>query len=1354
MKKNFKSILSIALAFLMLIGSVPMVTLAANKDDDIITSGYYKYRMLDDEHIEITEYTSATDKLIYPATLDGYKVLSIVFKFSNYSSAQSRESITVPEGVESVSGQIPEPLYTKDKFSISLPSTLKYIGSKTFYGLNLSNSNFDTLKNIEGIGEFAFARATFKRDTVLEFGDSLKYVTINAFTQSNFRGIKFGKNAQFVNYVKYIPLIGAISTDITDTIDEYFNPFYNNSYLRTIEVSEENPYLKTVDNVLYTKNMEYLLSYHANPQWMDSNENPDFYYSRPISEKYNCIIPNGVKYIVPYAFYCSKVYDVVIPNTVEYIGEYAFTSMWCNNVTIEDNSKLKTIGNYAFYSSDLGGDFVLPKTVEVIHWAAFKGTDITSFSVETPSALKTIHNLAFSECESLKYVFIPNSVSEFINICPDYNRKYNMDIFAGCLALEKIEFEDNSKLTELTDYHFAGLTSLKEIDFGENGSFEYIGASFSNTSLEHLDLSGCVNLRSIQYGIFENCTTIKTIDLSNTKLNEVSYYLFKGCSNLEKVTLSDTITEVKAHAFYNCVKLADINLENVRVIGDDAFYGCNLLDPDYITREEKLTNDGIFYYTIANNEVAITGWNVDDTFTELIFPDYIENLPVTTISKAVTQEKNNTIKSIHLPVNLKEINLQIMASFNNDIIESINIPESLEIIGDQTFYGNESLKEIYLPNIKYIGKEAFYFTKIEKVTLGESLEYIGENAFSFCHQIKSLSFLGGLVNYDTNMFSPDSLEELYFGPQTQTIDFIGKYTTYHDKLKAINVSPDNPYFYSDNGVLYSGDKKTLLYYPPQKTDKSYTLLPETEIIGKCAFNYNQYLTEIIFSENIKEFGNGAFYELNITEVEIPETVTKIGASAFSGCRSLTSVKFADGMYFDKIGHTAFYGCTSLTSVDFGEGTVIKAFDDYAFSLCPIENFEFPLGIEALGTYALSRLNTKNIVLPDTVTSIGGGLLASSTVESVTLNSHINRLENYMFKGCSNLKSINLNHIESIGIEVFQNCTSLTSVDLTNVKFTDKTAFDGCVNLKKFYFTNEDIQSAQITDNQYQGNEVIETVVIGNTVEQVGEYAFADCTSLETAYIAPSVNEIADTAFDNCENISIVCAPDTYAVEYAEKNNIPYSTFVVAPIPDQTYTGFEIRPELSVTVQGEELTLDSDYSAIYSDNINVGVAKVNVLGLGDYSIFASLVNFNIIAVQVEEDEEEKPTTPPADNNDTQDSDKGEAETEDKGEATKPETSTKPNRPVENETKPATKPEIKDDVTSPVTNNDNKNDGSQTEEPSTEESTTESTDEDSTTEEPTTEGDNSSNEPTQEQDLSLWQRIINAIVNFFKKLFGWI
>ena len=54
------------------------------------------------------------------------------------------------------------------------------------------------------------------------------------------------------------------------------------------------------------------------------------------------------------------------------------------------------------------------------------------------------------------------------------------------------------------------------------------------------------------------------------------------------------------------------------------------------------------------------------------------------------------------------------------------------------------------------------------------------------------------------------------------------------------------------------------------------------------------------------------------------------------------------------------------------------------------------------------------------------------------------------------------------------------------------------------------------------------------------------------------------------------------------------------IPDETYTGDEIMPDITVSLDGNELIEYEDYEVTYSNNINAGKALVTITGIGDYA----------------------------------------------------------------------------------------------------------------------------------------------------------
>jgi putative cell wall-binding protein/subtilisin family serine protease/uncharacterized protein YjdB len=75
-----------------------------------------------------------------------------------------------------------------------------------------------------------------------------------------------------------------------------------------------------------------------------------------------------------------------------------------------------------------------------------------------------------------------------------------------------------------------------------------------------------------------------------------------------------------------------------------------------------------------------------------------------------------------------------------------------------------------------------------------------------------------------------------------------------------------------------------------------------------------------------------------------------------------------------------------------------------------------------------------------------------------------------------------------------------------------------------------------------------------------------------------------------------------------------SDATIAEIPDQVYTGEAIEPTVEVTLDGEALTKDVDYTVGYSNNVEVGEATVSIVGLGDYAGLAT-GSFNIVSADV-------------------------------------------------------------------------------------------------------------------------------------------
>lgn len=147
------------------------------------------------------------------------------------------------------------------------------------------------------------------------------------------------------------------------------------------------------------------------------------------------------------------------------------------------------------------------------------------------------------------------------------------------------------------------------------------------------------------------------------------------------------------------------------------------------------------------------------------------------------------------------------------------------------------------------------------------------------------------------------------------------------KLTAFNVDDDNPYFCDVDGVLFTKDMKTLLFYPPDRnvnvsTDSDgkevknieYDIPDSVETIRTKAFYKCQYLTDLTFPSELKTIEEKAFFrcgELVLTS--LPDGLTLISKDAFGYCTSLKEISIPSSV--NEIGDYAFYNCTGLLKIN-------------------------------------------------------------------------------------------------------------------------------------------------------------------------------------------------------------------------------------------------------------------------------------------------------------------------------------------------------------------------------------------------------------------------------------------------------
>ena len=163
------------------------------------------------------------------------------------------------------------------------------------------------------------------------------------------------------------------------------------------------------------------------------------------------------------------------------------------------------------------------------------------------------------------------------------------------------------------------------------------------------------------------------------------------------------------------------------------------------------------------------------------------------------------------------------------------------------------------------------------------------------------------------------------------------------------------------------------------------------------------------------------------------------------------------------------------------------------------------------------------------------------------------IRNRAFMDNAEILSVDLSQLSSldrIGSFAFMGCINLDGeVVIPDTVITMETAaFQGCTSLDSVVFN----ASTGIVPNQcFSGCASLSSVTLNDTVTEIGYYAFANCPNLSYIEIPTSVTSIAQSSFQNDTGITLGVYRNSYALEYAENNNINYVILDPEPTEEPT-----------------------------------------------------------------------------------------------------------------------------------------------------------------------------------------------------------
>ena len=302
-------------------------------------------------------------------------------------------------------------------------------------------------------------------------------------------------------------------------------------------------------------------------------------------------------------------------------------------------------------------------------------------------------------------------------------------------------------------------------------------------------------------------------------------------------------------------------------------------------------------------------------------------------------------------------------------------------------------------------------------------------------------------------------------------------------------------------------------------------------IADQAFSFAENLESIEIPNTITTIGAGAFYHCSsLTSITIPNSVTSIGNSAITGCANLLSVNISSSV--KSIGTNNLKECPMLEQIWVDPENTVYDSRENCNALIKTSTNELLMGcntsfipstVESIADHAFYNFDgLKTITLPASVTKIGyQAFTGCNSLERVAINGQLSSFGAHAFEGCSSLHDVQLcEGIQYISLNCFESCNSLKTINIPeSVNVIDSCAFLYCTNL--------------------------ESVNLGENIQRIGGKAFMSCSSLTSihSYIQMPQNvSCGSRVFDGVDkSLCMLFVPDGTVSLYQARS--PWKDFI-------------------------------------------------------------------------------------------------------------------------------------------------------------------------------------------------------------------
>lgn len=802
-----------------------------------------------------------------------------------------------------------------------------------------------------------------------------------------------------------------------------------------------------------------------------------------------------------------------IDNSVGNIKKYAFYNY--------DKLETLTCGNYtitiedrAFYDCDNLKTITMSNSLVSIGESSFYDCDMLE-TINISSSLQTIGLYAFNSLNNLKQFVVDTENTSLASYDGNLYSKDMTMLYQYAIGKESTSFVLPNSVTEIKKSAFEESVNLTEITLG------FVGATLNGTENTH-------------FGYIYGAGTCEENELFVP--NTLKKIAIKGSSKLSR------------NCFYGLKNIEDFNFENILSVESAVFEGCDGITSLEFPNSIVPTKFGKFALQGLNNLENLIVYELEDI--EYFYPSTLKSLTIKNGVKIFKKSLYNakSIETVILPNNLEIIQYETFQDFTN--LKSIEIPESVTEIGSGVFQNCDSLTEVTIPDqVTSISSRLFEdCDKLLTVNLPANIFYINYKSFYGCNVLKNINFsnISNLMSIGESAFIFTNITELHLTKNTISI---GKYAF------------DGCALLTDLTLPFVGEDIETL---PEEDASVYT----TE----------DFIPEDV--ENLTILGGTIPFKLfevgfpSIKTLTIKDDVSQIDSYAFTGLTNLETINF-ENISFQNVGVSAFNGCENLKKVNVDN---IETWLDFNFK----SKLSNPL-YYAKNLY-INNVLVEEITIPEEVTEINSYAFYNClSLKNLYLHQNFKKVNTKALYGCNNLELTTENNLVYLGTktndyfaiyktvttnietckihqdtkvimtDAFEYCNSITEVDVASIEawchLNESSNIPVCSN-STLKVNGEEASEiiipatvTKVTDNTFLNFKNITGLKVLDGVVKLGKNTFKNCNSLKNVEFSSTLEDVEAGCFEGCTKIEKFNVPTLeylLSINFADTNSNPLS----------------------------------------------------------------------------------------------------------------------------------------------------------------------------------------------------------------------